>query len=201
MVVGFIILAGLIVYLIISIVIIFYGIRYAKKRGIPGWKGGMITAVVMYLLMFWDFIPFHVAHKYYCSTEGGFTLNKTLEEWKQENLGVAETLTHKRVSNYTKRDNIERYQLNQRFVWEIGSTRHFLSIRKSDNRVVDIKTDEILAQYVDFSSGQSSLEPDKFSDFKFWIYTRSCEEDGKKINRSRFYKFESRIEMLGSGEK
>lgn len=197
MVVGFIILAGLIVYLIISIVIIFYGIRYAKKRGIPGWKGGVITAVVMYLLMFWDFIPFHVAHKYYCSTEGGFTLNKTLEAWKQENPGVAETLTHKRVSNYTKRDNIERYQLNQRFVWEIGSTRHFLGIRKSDNRVVDIKTDEILAQYVDFSSGQSSLEPDEFRDFKFWLYVNSCETGLKMPERIKFNGFKGNIEDIG----
>ncbi|MEW8029356.1 MAG: hypothetical protein AB2806_16670 [Candidatus Thiodiazotropha sp.] len=60
MVVGFIILIGLVVYLIISIVVIYLGIRYARKKNIPGWKGGVLTAVVMFLLMFWDFIPFHV---------------------------------------------------------------------------------------------------------------------------------------------
>ncbi|MBW9265809.1 MAG: hypothetical protein K1563_20300 [Candidatus Thiodiazotropha sp. (ex. Lucinisca nassula)] len=201
MVVGFIILIGLIVYLVISAVMIFLGVRYARKKGIPGWKGGVITAVVMYLLMFWDFIPFHVAHKYYCATEGGFTLNKTLEEWKAENPGVAETLTYKRSSDYTKSSNKRKYVLNQRFSWDIVTTKHFLGIRKNNNHIIDTGTGEILAQYVDFSSGQNSHDPNEFRDFKFWIYTRSCEKDGNKINRSQFYKFESQVEMLGSGEK
>ncbi|MCM8922413.1 MAG: hypothetical protein LC540_20540, partial [Candidatus Thiodiazotropha sp.] len=189
-------LAGLIVYLIISIVMIIFGVRHARKKGFPGWKGGVLAAVVMYLLMFWDFIPFHIAHKYYCSTEGGFTLNKTLEDWKQENPGVVETLTHKKVSDHTKEGNKERYRLNQRFVWEIVTTRHFLGIRKSDNRVIDIGTGDILTQYVDFSSGQSSLEPDEFRDFKFWIYTNSCEPDGKKIDRGRYYDYKYRIKHI-----
>lgn len=49
MVVGFIILTGLIVYLIISIVMIFFGVRYARKNGIPGWKGG-VSVTVHYVL-------------------------------------------------------------------------------------------------------------------------------------------------------
>lgn len=197
MVVGFIILAGLIVYLIISIVMIIIGVRHARKKGFPGWKGGVLAAVVMYLLIFWDLIPFHIAHKYYCSTEGGFTLNKTLEEWKQENPGVVETLTHKKVSDHTKEGNKERYRLNQRFVWEIVTTRHFLGIHKSDNRVIDTGTGEILAQYVDFSSGQSSLEPDEFRDFKFWIYVDSCETGQRMPEKIKFNGIKGKIEDIG----
>ncbi len=40
MVVGFIILAGLIVYLIISLVVIFLGVRYARKKRHPRLEGG-----------------------------------------------------------------------------------------------------------------------------------------------------------------
>ncbi|MBT3038087.1 MAG: hypothetical protein KUF75_02490 [Candidatus Thiodiazotropha sp. (ex Ctena orbiculata)] len=187
MVVGFIILIGLIVYLVISAVMIFLGVRYARKKGIPGWKGGVITAVVMYLLMFWDFIPFHVAHKYYCATEGGFTLNKTLEEWKAENPGVAETLVPNESVKSTKSEGRRRYVLNQRFAWDIYYMDHFFGILKRDERIVDLNKNEILARYIDFSSGQSSLSPDEFRDFKFWIYTESCEEsDGQRTKPKNF---------------
>ncbi|MBV2090538.1 MAG: hypothetical protein KUF72_06580 [Candidatus Thiodiazotropha sp. (ex Ctena orbiculata)] len=126
MVVGFIILIGLVVYLIISIAMIYFGIRYARKKGKPGWKGVQLAAIAMYLIVLWDFIHFHIAHKYYCATEGGFTVYKTLEEWKMENPGVADILTYKRSSDYEKSDNKERYILNQRFVWDITTEKTFL---------------------------------------------------------------------------
>ncbi|MEW8203423.1 MAG: hypothetical protein AB2653_14375 [Candidatus Thiodiazotropha endolucinida] len=197
MVVGFIIIAGLIVYLIISLVVVFLGVRYARKKGIHGWKGGVLAAVVMYLLMFWDFIPFHIAHKYYCATEGGFTLNKTLEEWKAENPGVAETLVPIKKPEYDKQGNRERYILNQRFAWDIATTRKLLGMVISENRVVDTGTGEVLAQYVDFSSGQSSLEPEEFRDFKFWIYVNSCESGQKMPEKIKFNGFKGKIEDMG----
>ncbi|MCU7920928.1 MAG: hypothetical protein KZQ95_21610 [Candidatus Thiodiazotropha sp. (ex Epidulcina cf. delphinae)] len=189
MVVGFIILTGLIVYLIISIVMIFFGVRYARKKGIPGWKGGVLTAVVMYLLMFWDFIPFHVAYKYYCATEGGYTLNQTLEAWKEDNPGVAETLVPKKEPEYTKTEVKERYILNQRFAWDIYTTKHILGIRKRDNRVVDVEKGEVLAQYIDFDSNQNSLNPKKFRDFRFWLEAPSCEESDGLRTRPWNYVF------------
>ncbi|MEW8350916.1 MAG: hypothetical protein AB2689_07385 [Candidatus Thiodiazotropha taylori] len=197
MVVGFIILIGLVVYLIISIAMIYFGIRYARKKGKPGWKGGLLAAIAMYLIVLWDFIPFHIAHKYYCATEGGFTVYKTLEEWKMENPGVADILTYKRSSDYEKSDNKERYILNQRFVWDITTEKNFLGVIKSDNRVIDTKTNEILAQYVDFNSGQSSLEPDKIRDFKIWIFKTSCEPDGGKISRQEFDEYKYLIKRIG----
>ncbi|MEW8029354.1 MAG: hypothetical protein AB2792_10855 [Candidatus Thiodiazotropha sp.] len=148
----------------------------------------MLATVVMYLLMFWDFIPFHIAHKYYCTTEGGFTLNKTLEEWKVENPGVAEKLTPNKKPEYEKVGNKERYQLNQRFAWDIITNDHFLGLRKRDNRIVDVKNSEILAQYADFDSNQKSLEPRQFRDFKFWIYVESCESMSDRPEERKFYK-------------
>ncbi|MBW9265811.1 MAG: hypothetical protein K1563_18570 [Candidatus Thiodiazotropha sp. (ex. Lucinisca nassula)] len=197
MVVGFIILIGLVVYLIISLVVVFLGVRYARKKGIPGWKGGALAAVVMYLLMFWDFIPFHVAHKYYCATEGGFTLNKTLEEWKAENPGVAETLVPNESVKSTKLEDRRRYVLNQRFAWDIVTTKHFLGIRKRDERIVDMKNSEILAQYVDFDSDQKSLEPEEFRDFKFWLDTRTCEETNLLPQNVKFNDYFAATKKLG----
>ena len=50
-------------------------------------------------------------------------------------------------ADYSKEGNKERYVLNQRFHWEIYTTDHFLDIRKKDNRIIDIDTGEVLAQY------------------------------------------------------
>jgi hypothetical protein len=192
LVVGFIILIGLVVYLIISLIVIYLGVRYARKKSIPGWKGGVLAAIVMYLLMFWDFIPFHIAHQYYCATDGGFRLNKTLEEWKAENPEVAEKLVPYENPEYTKSDSKERYVLNQRFAWDIYTTKQFLNIRKRDERIVDMKSNKILAQYVDYDSSQQTQRPEEFRDFKFWIYKESCEADVN--SRLRFSSFQKSIE-------
>jgi hypothetical protein len=180
---------------------IYFGVQIARTIKKPGWKGGVLAAIVMYLLLFWDLIPFHVAHKYYCETEGGFTVFKTLDEWEKENPGVAKELTHKRLSDTIKKNNTTRYQLNQRFVWDIYTTKHFLGIAKIDNRIIDTKSGVILAQYIDFSSGYNSMYPDEFRDYKIWNNVRSCEKDGHKINRLKFFNFKKSVYLLGKLEK
>jgi hypothetical protein len=177
---------------------IYFGVLIARSIKKPGWKGGILVAIVMYLLMFWDLIPFHVAHKYYCSSEGGFTVYKTLEEWEIENPGVIEILVPMEKSVYVRNGNTERYVLNQRFAWEIVTTAHFLGIRKIDNRVIDIKNEQILAQYVDFNSNQHMREPKNFRDYKLWINKKSCDSETGNMDSIRFYKYEGKIELLGS---
>ncbi|MCU7854069.1 MAG: hypothetical protein KZQ80_17880 [Candidatus Thiodiazotropha sp. (ex Monitilora ramsayi)] len=193
-------MVGLAIYLVLSIIAIYIGVKIAQARGVARWKGALVMALIMYLALFWDQMPTHVAHKYYCTKEGGVTFFKTLEEWKLENPDAVVALSKNRVSNDTNKKNIQRYALNSRFVWDIIYTDHFLRIRKSNNQVIDVGTGEILAQYVDFSTGQSTLEPKEFRDFKVWLYKESCEEEGNKMNRRKFYMFESAIEMLGSGD-
>ncbi len=84
MIVGLIMLAGLGLYLIVSIMLILFGASIAREQGKPGWKGGLFMALIMYLILFWDWIPMRATHQYLCMTQGGFTLNKTLDEWKQD---------------------------------------------------------------------------------------------------------------------
>jgi len=43
-------------------------------------------------IIFWDVIPIYGLHSYQCHAHSGFTINKTIEQWKHENPGVAETL-------------------------------------------------------------------------------------------------------------
>ena len=182
MVVGFIMLAGLLLYLIVSIILILFGASIAREQGKPGWKGGLLIAVIMYLILFWDWIPMRATHKYLCMTQGGFTLNKTLDEWKQENPGVADALIPNKESGSTTMNNRRRYLLNQRFAWDIHTSKHLLGIREQDERIVDLETGEVLAQYIDFDSILNQHEPEGIRDFKFWLYVDSCE--GSKVEIS-----------------
>ncbi|MCU7890861.1 MAG: hypothetical protein KZQ78_04275 [Candidatus Thiodiazotropha sp. (ex Ustalcina ferruginea)] len=129
MVVGFIILAGLIVYLILSIVMIFFGVRYARKRGIPGWKGGLLTTVIMYLILFWDWIPMRATYSYLCNSQGGVTIYKTFEQWQNENPGFIETLMPEKDNTSIVEGNRRYVRLNQRFIREIYTTRYLFDIR------------------------------------------------------------------------
>ncbi|RLA16804.1 MAG: hypothetical protein DRQ61_05740 [Gammaproteobacteria bacterium] len=69
-----------------------WAIKKAKAEGRPGWHYGLPAVLPTFGIMFWDWILTVITHQYSCATEGGFTLYKTLDQWKAENPGVAETL-------------------------------------------------------------------------------------------------------------
>ncbi|MCU7805081.1 MAG: hypothetical protein KZQ96_17980 [Candidatus Thiodiazotropha sp. (ex Lucinoma borealis)] len=189
MVVGFITLAGLIVYLILSVSMIFFSVWYAKKRGMQGWKGGLIATVIMYLILFWDWIPMRVTYSYLCNSQAGTTIFKTFEQWKNENPGAMETLLPEKDNTSVVVGNRRYVRLNQRFIREIYTTRYTFEIRKYDNRIVDILNKNILAQYIDFDTDRNSDIPKSLSDYKPWRYSKSCESDGQKVNKGLFSNF------------
>lgn len=197
MVVGFLVLGGLVIYLILTLILVWLGIRVARERGKSGWKGAVTVLMVMYLLMFWDLIPMQMAHRYYCATEGGFSLNKSLEQWQAENPGVAKTLKPIKNAPWIETGNRVRLALNQRFAWDRYTTAEFLEIRKRDERIVDTQTGEVLARYVDFDDGLNSRDPQRFRDFKLWLWTGSCEGGQKMPERIIFNGFKGIIEDIG----
>jgi hypothetical protein len=201
---GFMILGGLIIYSIISLLAVWLGVSVAREQGKSGWKGGLFMATVMYLILFWDLIPFRVAHKYYCLTEGGYTLNKTLEEWQRENPDVANTLVSNKNLTTLTIDGGERYLLNQRLAWDIYTSKGFLDMRKKDERIVDIVNGEVLARYVDFDSNQRSHDYKSLRDFEIWIYIESCEVGNgmpEKIRFNDYFSTVSKLEGISHGSK
>lgn len=197
MIVGFFVFGVTILYLLITLFLIRIGVHTARQHGNPGWKGGVKVLIVMYLLMFWDFIPMQLAHRYYCASEGGFTVYQTLEQWKAENPGVAETLEPLTNAPWITEGNKTRVPLNQRFVWDTYTTREFMEIRKRDEQIVDTKTGDVLARYVDFDDGMSPRTPKRFRDFKFWLVTGGCESGQKMPGRIEFNGFKGIIEDIG----
>ncbi|MCU7850520.1 MAG: hypothetical protein KZQ89_21620, partial [Candidatus Thiodiazotropha sp. (ex Lucinoma kastoroae)] len=68
-------------------------------------------------------------------------------------------------------DGKQRYWLNQRFFWETVWTKHFFHVREWEERIVDLKTGEALARYVDFGTNipPIGIGGNSLGDYKFWM--------------------------------
>jgi hypothetical protein len=175
---GIFILGALALYLLASIGIVWWAIQHAKKNGKSVKKWGWGAALVMYLIPFWDWIPTLAVHQYYCQKEAGFWVYKTLDEWKRENPGVAETLVANKgypskhegdMANYTTTNF-----LNSRFNLVVKHRGPlFLHRWLREDALVDAKTSEVLSRYVDFSTSQQRRQAG-WSGWKFWLDNRQC---------------------------
>lgn len=175
---GVVILGAIALYLIISLVVVVLVARAAKKRGKSSWRWGGAAALVMYLLVFWDHIPTILVHKYYCEKEAGFWVYKTVDQWKAENPGVAETMVANKGEPPSRQGNMENYtdtySLNQRLNWVVKKTGPLVLNRwRWEKEVVDTKTNEVLVRYVDFSTGSGFLGGPPRS-FRFWLQSDHC---------------------------
>jgi hypothetical protein len=194
----FLLVAGL--YLLVSIGVVRGAIAYARQQGKSAKRWGWGAAFVMYLIPFWDWIPTVVMHRYYCATDAGFWIYKTPEQWITENPGVMETLVVNKgaPSRYEPFDDghgkTDTYLLNDRFNW-IVTQQDFssvLPIIRSEQQVKDTKTNEVLARYVDFGTGNSvknTVGPP--GPLRFWLSDGHC-TDGER-NQGRMYSFEHNI--------
>ena len=195
---GLAILVVLLVYLLLSIGVVRWAVGYARQNGKLAKKWGWGAALVMYSLVFWDWLPTVAVHQYYCAKDSGFWVYKTLEQWKAENPGVAETLVaNKGVPSTRDGDNTNftnTYLLNQRFNWT--SAYHdaifarLLPVRKIEQTVIDTQTHDVLARYVDFSVGYGNVmlrNDDGLRGFKFWLANKHC--IGGEMNDSKLAHF------------
>ena len=227
---GFIVLSGplfpLLVYFIIAVVATIVATRRGAKRGKKSW--GIYTALVFFLIMFWDLPLVLGTFRYECANHAGFTVYKTLEQWRQENPGIAETLSPDKLPeqyfyrtepaykgqkngphdryyryptgtelqvSYRKNGKVDHtrlkypestsgHWLNERFAWITRLTpRPFLRITEKTERIIDLETDEVLAEYVDFSSHptpgtkKKDWNPLNPQHLKFWLRHRKCPKD------------------------
>jgi len=212
---GLAILFGFFIYFWLCVGIVLIAVKWARSNEIKGWKLGLPVGIIMFMTVFWDLIPVYAVHNYQCKNNAGFIIYKTLDEWKLENQGVAQTLnpdpekssikaywvkTDARGRHYLLPDgtelvahyyrdgdistNIKRpdgtkgYLLNQRFAWVTKYAKVWHIIRITDERIVDLKTGEIIAREVDFSASAGRLyNANKLSDYKIWFEASSCFKD------------------------
>jgi len=200
---GLVVFGVMALYLALSVGAVFWAVGHAKKHGKSVKLWGFGAAFIMYNLVFWDWIPTVVAHKYYCSTEAGFWVYKTVDQWKAENPGVMETLpSPSKTGSPSKHNRFESghgktttYLLNDRFNWIVTQEdiSSLLSIIRTEQQVKDMKTGDALARYVDFGSGNSvknTIGPP--GPLKFWLSNGHC--SGGDRNQGLMYLFEQAVQ-------
>jgi len=186
-------------YLWLSIKAVKLAARWAGAHGRSPRLWGFLAGLAMYSLVFWDLIPTYALHGYYCATQAGFTQYETLEQWKQENPGVAKTLKPIKNPPWRWMTEPKHILLNQRFTWETLTKWHPFHIRERDERIVDVKTGDVLARYVDFDTDIRALGlgPRYLRDYKPWLMRRSCERGQRMWQKEKFNDFSTVIENLG----
>ena len=175
---GLVILGALALYLLISIFVVIGAIKHAKKTGRSAKRWGWGAMLVMYLIPFWDWIPTVAVHQYYCATEAGFRVYKSVDQWKAENPGVMETLVANKGYPSSHKGDMANYTstnfLNSRFNLVIEHRGPlFLHRWLREDTLIDTKTSEILARYMDFSTSQERRQAG-WSGWKFWLDSRNC---------------------------
>jgi len=184
-----VILALVLLYLAVLVGGTVVAYQWAKRRGWSGRKHWSATAagfLAIFLPMFWDWLPTVWLHSYYCDKYSGLTVYKTAEQWKKENPGVAESLVRQTPPLQVKQADGFYIQLNQRFRWEISNSEKPLWLDEHEERLVDGKTGEILARYVDFNTGQHGSRVEHFRDVKAWMGRESCEPVENRVLRKKF---------------
>lgn len=195
---GLVIIGALALYLLIAIAVVIGAVRYAKQNGKNAKRWGWSAAFAIFLVPFWDWIPTVVVHHYYCTKDAGFWVYKTPEQWRKENPGVVETLTAPGATGSPVRHSrsadghevIDVYLLNERFNWVIAQRDllFLLPIVITERSVLDTRKNEVLARYIDFSSGnsvKSTVGPP--GPIKFWLQNSNCVNGAR--NRDALSKF------------
>lgn len=173
---GLLYIVFFVMYGLASVVVINISYRFAKSRYNKGWVGGWLAALVMYNLVFWDWIPVYVMHKYYCATEAGFWVYKSPEQWIKENPDM---VGQKWGDEYIK--PIERLSDNHWRIWYsksvYGETINQPEysgglIRRNEKRLIDARTGAMLSRAVQFEKiNESALSVGNATatDFKIWL--------------------------------
>lgn len=175
---GLMVLIAFGMYLLISVLVVRGAIGYARKHGKSAKRWGWGAALGMYLLVFWDWIPTVVTHKYYCSTEAGFWVYKRVDQWKAENPGILETLVSNKGQvqrNVGDNDNFTTtFFMNQRFLLIGKHHGPFLFNRwRKETEIVDGKTKEVLAREIDFYTSHEKPQAG-WNGWKMWLYSERC---------------------------
>lgn len=165
------------VYLLISLTVVFLVVGWAGRRERNRLLWGGVAALLMYNLVFWDWIPTVLAHKNYCENEAGLWIYKTLDQWKEENPGVMETLQTQRVWPSQRDGDIGNYSttltVNQRFNYlHKKNGPYLLNVWRHEQEIIDVSNGNVLARQIDFSSGNGNVggEPE----LKLWIHKNNC---------------------------
>ena len=191
---------GLIVILVLGVLLVlaswaFVWTYKAKRRqgksDLQSFAWAVGAVVVLSLPITWDAIPTWIAFKYYSDKEAGITVFKTLEQWKVENPGVAETIIpygfrDKRGELQNLGSDKFRYPVNDRFAYDSSKEQLFLSVYAIRYEVIDRKNDEVLVRHVAVGSGnEGGLATGGGGWWAFWLINKPSQSGYETYSQYR----------------
>ena len=206
--IGLLYLVFFVVYGLVSVVVINKSYVFTKSRYRKGWIGGWLAALVMYNLVFWDWIPVYVMHKYYCSTEAGFWVYKSPEQWINENPDM---VGEKWGDDYgwpiesLSSDHWSTWYSSRVYAESLRQPNFAHGLRKYEQSLVDSNTGTPLARVVQFekiNENALSVGNATFTDFKVWLAIGGnfCVNQELNNHQLGFAKIVRVLIKLGQGE-
>lgn len=209
--IGLVYLLFFALYLLISAYVIYRATLYARRKYNKGWVGGWLAAFLMYNLVFWDWIPVVVAHKYYCEKDAGFWVYKTPEQWFKENpeakgkLWGDDYYDSKEKHQNGKIPGGRRYWSSDYLMWDVLDGDVFHSVGRQERRLIDAYSGETLARMVNYYRGSGSgiaLGARDLTTYKIWlsIGARECTPREQELT-NKFGEFKNEFIHIGGEEK
>lgn len=153
--------------------------KLAKEKGKNPVKWAGLSFLALFVLVFWDYYPTKWAHQYYCEKEAGFQVYKNLEQWKAENPGVMKSLVEYPVWKEERGQDGTVAHINQRFSMVYknhlsfkNESEIFPHVWRWEQKLVDSKTNEVMAKSIDFSTGNGFIGGE--SSLRFWLQNDHC---------------------------
>ena len=177
-VLGLMYLAGATLYL----AVIFLGVRWAWRRGradggstIKGSIYALIAFLLIYLSVFWNWLPALTTYRRMCEGDAGFTESVTAADWIRAHRFELKSLDGIDPNHSTDaRLTSSGYWRSLFFGGLLGtetrdeqSTQWGMRLWRQEMRVVDIADGRILAQAVNYSLGSSG-------DVRIWLTRATC---------------------------
>ena len=197
------VLSFVLLYVVVLIGATVLGYQLAKRRGWPSgkrWSAAAVGFLMIFLPMFWDWLPTVWLHSYYCDKDAGITVSKTPEQWAKDNPDVGKSLIRQEPPKLVATPNGDYIQLNQRIRRERERLQKPLWLEEYQHRIVDNKNGETLVRLIDFGTGQTGRRIEQFRDIKVWMYRNSCEADGQSTRRKEFNRLSAGFETLGGSQ-
>lgn len=174
---GLIIIVAIAIYFLLSLGVVWYVRRYARIHGGNSFRWGLMAALAMFLIPFWDWLPTTVMHRHYCATESGLWIYKTPEQWSKENSEVLELEINSVDAIRQEREGDKHtysYALNDRIRWVVSDEGSMFPNRwRHERQLVDSKQGEVLVRYIDFSTSQIAPKAG-WSGWKIWLTNKHC---------------------------
>jgi hypothetical protein len=167
--------------------------RIGRANGGSRLKGAgfaLVGFLVVYLPVFWNWAPTAIAHRRMCETDAGFTVNVKAEHWIAAHGDDLARLGEVDPNSSTNSKLTPRGYWRSTFMGgllatetrDTQSTYWGMPLWRHEIRVIDVSSDRVLAQAVNYALGSPE-------DARIWLTRRSCFDNGSHpITRITAYK-------------